>query len=196
MEAVGFAVHADAALAGVALRQAWGLFHPLANIHSLEITEAGNAPGDLEGLLANLLPKDNEKNCQIQRDRTWLEWRYSPASEQGYVWVLVRRGGTLEALLIYRRENERRLLIAETLGSREAMAAGIRHIVEKAQSAKPVMIVTLTSDRSTIDALKANGFIRRDYKRLIVKSLTSRLLPASIHHHDAWKLFGGDFDVF
>jgi hypothetical protein len=58
------------------------------------------------------------------------------------------------------------------------------------------VVETLTSDDATIAALRANGFIRRGYNRLIVKGLTTRLLAGNIHYHSGWKIFGGDFDVY
>ena len=183
-------------LVASAARQAWGLFHPRANVGGFEIIESNEAPGDREELFANVTPKKNENICQIQRDRTWLEWRYSPASGRDYVWVSVRRSGTLAALIVYSRAITNRLIITETTGRREALAAGIRYVVGKADSRHSVEIETLTSDDATIAALRANAFIQRGYQRLIVKALTARLLPGNIHYHNGWKIFGGDFDVY
>ena len=177
-------------------RCAWGLFNPLANTRGWDIAEEGSAPADLEGLLAAGGPDRNRRVCQVQRDRIWLEWRYSPTSERDYVWVTLRCDGQIKALLVYRREAPHRLILAETIGNREALAAGIRHIVSKAEAARPVIVTTLTSDKATIEALCANGFIRRGHQMLAVRSLTNRFFRGNIHHHDGWRMFGGDIDVF
>ena len=180
-------------LAG-AVRRAWGVLHPLANASGKQVDESATAPADLETLFASATTEKNREICQVLRDRPWLEWRYSPASDRGYVWVSVRQAGKLEALLVYHR-SERRLTITEMIGGGEALSVGIRHLVAKADPFRLVTVATLTSDRGSIDVLRANGFMQRGNQKFIVKSLTTRLLPGNIHNHDAWRVFGGDFDA-
>ncbi|MDQ2803820.1 MAG: hypothetical protein M3Y41_14520, partial [Pseudomonadota bacterium] len=88
------------------------------------ITEERVQPADL----AALSSREKDDDCHLRRDAFWFAWRYSKASLQAYKTIVARRGDTIEAAIVY-REQDKRGLIAETLGSQAGLQAAIADLV-------------------------------------------------------------------
>lgn len=138
--------------------------------------------------------------CRIARDATYYGWRYAPPARRSYQWLTAYHGNDPSGFAVIGFETERawggEAQLCELVGSEASQVALIRVAVRLCYDVHRKALRTLTNDPDAIRALRANGFVRRGSIPLIVKALSSRQLKANVHSSEAWRIFGGDIDVF
>jgi hypothetical protein len=135
--------------------------------------------------------------CRIERDPAWLDWRYAPPSGRRYEWFCARTNGAIQGACAigYDPADPRVIDVAELFGAPAVLPSLIGAVVAAADTLGAEQLRGLCLDPGLEAALVANGFERRHTTPLIVKALTVRPMKANIHQSDAWRIFGGDFDV-
>jgi len=169
---------------------------PSGSLHGLQMTYERPTDAELESLLEGW--RRQERLCRVERDRTRMDWRFSPASQSSYEWVCARSNQMLAAVAIWSVSlpsgNAR---LCELLGDTpEAVLAVVSATVARARAARCPAMHALSSTPQANLALKQCGFFLRPGAVQIVRKLTVKSLAANIHQHDNWHIFGADVDTY
>lgn len=193
-----------------------GVRHPLSTLQSLawrirtrrwgalrvEVAEGLAPAARLGGLLDDR--SEGQRQCRIRRSKTWLDWRYQAASGLSYSWVLLSdaSGEVRGAALTGRHRASQDVPASQSLQVEELMCSEERVLPEVVAAVEQLArrlgvthVRYMTSSSRHAEVLAKAGYRPHPPWPLIVRSLTTRLLPANVHDHRAWALFGGDCDV-
>jgi hypothetical protein len=135
--------------------------------------------------------------CAVERDEAYVQWRFDPSSGMGYRWVSA--GSTRpEAIAVWGSDPQSgRALLAELVGrTPEATAAALAAVIHEARRAGRTELVATGQRPGLSRMLHRAGFVRRSHLPLIVRKLTTRVVPGNVHRHTGWSLFGADLDTF
>jgi predicted N-acetyltransferase YhbS len=156
---------------------------------------ASESPPDplLVERLSTQLQRSGE--CAVDRSASYLEWRFAPESGRRYTWVADREG---EAVAIWGRDsNSGRAYLAELVGrSPSSSAAVLAETIRMASDAGCTELVATASQGEGPALLRRAGFLRRASLPLIVRKLTTRVLPGNVHDFRSWSIFGADLDTY
>ena len=161
--------------------------------------------GPIEDLVSLIKPITRfEKRCQVYRDKNWFYSRYPTDSNSDYEWVSAYDGDKLLGLGVWGmrginwgEEETGRAQITELAGdNRDALIGIVATIIKRAKEKKAMVLETVTNDNGLEKVLKKCSFFRYGKIPLIVKYIGEEELPANIHHHPNWRIFGGDIDTF
>lgn len=141
--------------------------------------------------------------CRIRRDRTWIDWRYGPASGEMYQWLSVAdRGGVRAAALIGERNESwggygrAEFRVHEVLADSEASRTAILHAARRHASNGGGTLKLLAHDDRLTAPLSEARYRRDGAHPLIVRKLVSRRFAGNVHHFPYWRIVGGDMDSF
>jgi len=138
--------------------------------------------------------------CSIVRTVSWIKWRYSLKSQKNYQWICAFMDEELRAVAvwnIWKSTNFNCAEIVELLGEdQNAVRSVLREIIIRAGKCGATLLGTLCNVESVINNIQRVGFFRHKQFPLIVRKLTNRNLGSNIHNHAAWRIMGGDFDVY
>ena len=147
---------------------------------------------------------DRPELCRVSRDMEWLDWRYSPASDMDYEWLVAWRGGQPIACGVWGMRGagwgdqaDGRAKVMETFGADSAgLSAVIAAAIASATAKGAWLIETLTNLEPVTGLLMRAGFVSHRKAPFIVRGLTCRTLGGNIHTHSVWRIVGGDIDTF
>ena len=150
---------------------------------------------EMDTLLSSRPERDR---CMIARVPQWMAYRFGAAGGRSYQPVAVYHASTLKALAVWGRDpfaEYPRAILADLLGDDPtATRAAVAGAVLAARQSGVASINTLASHRF-LPALRACGFFPGRSVPFVVRQLTARTLPASIHMHEAWDVIGADLDT-
>jgi GNAT superfamily N-acetyltransferase len=162
-----------------------------------EVEEREPAQEELSALLSEAgTPRSA---WSVARSPEWYRFRYQAAGGSDYLWICLRRGGSIRGLsilgfpraaggrlrranlseLIAMDENERRMLSRAT--------------ADAARRRGRNLLVALTTRRETAATLRKSGFFRLRRAPLIARTLGPSCFEAN-PFAPSWDLFGADFD--
>jgi GNAT superfamily N-acetyltransferase len=138
--------------------------------------------------------------CRIARDARWYAWRYAPPARRVYEWLTAFEAGQPAGFAVIGCDQDQtrggEAQLCELVGPASALEALIRAAIGVSYQSLRKALRTLMLDPALAGLLRAHGFVRRGQIPLIVKPLTARALRANIHDGEAWRILGGDIDVF
>jgi Acetyltransferase (GNAT) domain len=168
-----------------------------------DLSVAGTPPPDLAVLIEEAL--GDEPVIRVDKSRTWLEWRYSPATAERYEWLLMHEGGSMVAAALV-GERDTALWGPDFAGlcrihelfalSEDAGEALLRRViahVEQRPGARKLDV--LVKDPRLERAVERAGFARETTRPItsIVFREGLQLDPYDFSH---WRIISGDMDFF
>ena len=145
-----------------------------------------------------------DKKCRIDRKERWFRSRYAVETKNNYEWIYAYQGDKVLACGIWGMRDESwgseftgRAQIVELFGHEtRALLGVVSAVIKRAREKKVMLIETVTKNSNIENVLKRCSFYKHNRIPLIVKNLGPEELPANIHHHPNWTIFGGDVDTF
>jgi GNAT superfamily N-acetyltransferase len=159
-----------------------------------EFADDPASPASLTALVGLVTAPRND-DVHLRRDASWFGWRYSAASQHPYRTITATLDGTPDAAIVYHEEGNRGV-IAETLGSQDALQAVIMHYLRLARQRGMRVVSVLTTDADTIEVLRRAGFWFRGQEKFIVRRLSQRPFKVDPFDLANWTLYSGDHDVY
>jgi GNAT superfamily N-acetyltransferase len=139
-------------------------------------------------------PSTERMSVSVERDQTYAAWRYHHASGREYRWLAVDD----RALAIWGRDAASgRALLSELLATTSADArAVLAAVIEDSRAAGCSELAATVHRPGQSPVLPRAGFVRRSGLPLVVRKLTTRVMPVNVHTFDAWQVFGADVDTY
>jgi hypothetical protein len=152
---------------------------------------------DVEALVRLWAEGSEGDRCAVERDPAYVQWRFDAASGMGYRWTSAGTT-TPEAIAVWGSDPQSgRAMLAELVGSTpEATAAVLAAVIDEARRSGRTELVATGQRPGLSKMLHRAGFARRSQLPLIVRKLTTRVVPGNVHRHTGWSLFGADLDTF
>lgn len=169
---------------------------PVGSTRGFQVQSGCPGKADLESLIE--IWRECGGRCRVEKTVERLIWRFSVHSGMRYRWISVYRGSKLAAIGVWgvdRRTGNAQLAEVLAVDARGADAVVSATVTEAKQSRCPFLIAASTRN-DLKSSLRRSGFIRSGSIPLIVRKLTARSLPANVHSHDLWNIFGADLDTF
>lgn len=155
-------------------------------------------PADPEALAALHAEHGPTQGCRVDRTVEYLTWRLAPGFGRAYEWIVVGDGARPDAIAVWGRDLATdRAVLAELVGSTpHAMSVALAGVIARAAEAGRSELVATTHHTAVDPLLRRAGFISRGALPLIVRKLTTRVIPGNVHRHDTWAVFGSDLDTY
>lgn len=168
-----------------------------------ELIVADSTSPELAALVEAAL--GDEPVIRVDKSRTWLEWRYSPATAERYEWLLMRDGGSaVAAALVGERDaglwgqDFAGLLRVHELFAltEDAGAALLRHVIAHVRQRPGARkLDVLVKDPLLEQAVERAGFAREG-TRPITSFVLREGLKLDPYDFSNWRVISGDMDFF
>lgn len=156
------------------------------------------APAAPEALAALHAEHGPTSGCRVERSAQYLAWRLAPGFGKDYEWVFVGDPARPDAIAVWGRDLATdRAVLAELVGrTPHAMSAALAGVIERATATGRSELVAITQHTGAHSLLRRAGFLSRGALPLIVRKLTTRVIPGNVHRHETWAVFGSDLDTY